>query len=359
MFCNECGKEIDENAKFCSICGARQPEKIITELVAVDNQSEKNKNTDNDVNLQFKIEKSYECAETILSIAISPNGKYIAIGERKKIDGLCIRDIITLKEVNRYLPNRVVSISYGPDFNNLVISNILGEKDMWPCYVFVYSFQGDGITSKDIVQLKKGSDMDLCESLSFSPDGKRIIGTVGGSPRLWDAIDGEQLMKYPKDAEKIIYHPNESKLISFNKEGIFIWDEDSAEEVAQISVESNISDTIRLKTLLCSVDGNNVIAGTYCGKILIWNLKTLECIKRLQIADNDEIINSISYHQGYNNIFSISTCKGIIIWDIKNEKEIKKLNLENAFWSSFTPDGQSLLAASDKKIIKWSVTREK
>jgi len=28
MFCKECGKEIDENAKFCSICGAKQPEKL-------------------------------------------------------------------------------------------------------------------------------------------------------------------------------------------------------------------------------------------------------------------------------------------------------------------------------------------
>jgi len=40
MFCKECGKEIDENSKFCSICGAKLPEKAKTKRVVTEQPKE-------------------------------------------------------------------------------------------------------------------------------------------------------------------------------------------------------------------------------------------------------------------------------------------------------------------------------
>jgi RNA polymerase subunit RPABC4/transcription elongation factor Spt4 len=43
MFCKECGENLEENAKFCSNCGTRQPEKELLELVVDEKLQEKSK----------------------------------------------------------------------------------------------------------------------------------------------------------------------------------------------------------------------------------------------------------------------------------------------------------------------------
>jgi len=371
MFCRECGKELSESENFCNKCGARRPEKLIPDPI-VEEQPKKegfsklfklfkvrheSENENAIISLQFKLEKTCECAESIRTIAMSPNGKYFVTGHSKD-GGLTIWDASTFKEVKDLCSDRIISVAFSPDSNYIVASDSFIEKKLFSetrsYYINVYAIKsGEGIIGLDC-----GSHNGFCDSLSFSPNGKRIVGIRGGTPRLWNAKDGQQLLEFPKEAEKIIFHPKENKLISFYNDVISIWDEDSAEEIEKIVSKGDSTSTANFKSIVFSANGQYLAAGTNCGKIFIWNFKNLECIKGLQVADGNEELYSISFNPRLNNVVAFSTNESIKIWDMKGEKEIKKLSLENSFWVSFTPDGKSLLAESGKKVIEWSVTKE-
>jgi WD40 repeat protein len=227
MFCIECGENLEETAKFCSKCGVKQSVKETPEPVVTEQPKE------GKFSLQFKFEKNCECAISNKTIAMSPDGKYLATTEcivnntsifsiflnmqSVKVN-INILDISTLKKIKQLSitsnSDRKMSIAFSPDSKYIVVSKKLHEtkydknnQSTNIYYIPVYKIESGNIIRK----LNYGSNTGIYDSFSFSPDGKRIIGTYESRPQLWEADDGQQLLQFKKKSRKDYFSSNRKK----------------------------------------------------------------------------------------------------------------------------------------------------
>ena len=210
-----------------------------------------------------------EHSNSVISVAASPDGKYLASGSWDHTviiwdaeSGACM----LILEGHSYT---VESVSWSPDGKYLASGSIDETLIIW-----------DAESGQKLKTLE--GHFGSVESVSWSPDGKYLAsGSMDSTLIIWDAKSGESLktLKGHFDGvESVCWSPDGKYLASGSwDETVIIWDAKSGENLKTLYGHSG-----RVSSVSWSPDGKYLASGSYDETIIIWDAKSGECIKTLQ-----------------------------------------------------------------------------
>ncbi len=198
---------------------------------------------------------------------------------------------------------------------------------------------------------------DYVRSLTFSPDGNRIVSTSDdGSAIMWN-LDGEKLHEYRGYHNGYVrcatISPDGQKLITGGDDGkVVLWDING--------------DTIRIydghidwvQDVDWSPDGESFLSASDDGRVIHWNLQG-DTIRTF--TGHDDYVYCAKFAPDGQSIAAGSTNGTTILWNLKGEKlnEIRPgLDYAPPVNSlAFLPGGDQILTASGDGIVRmWDIS---
>ena len=252
-------------------------------------------------------------SNNVLSVAASPDGKYLASGSTKIIKG-------------KYFWND---------------DTYCGELFIW-----------DANSGQRLKTLEGHSSS--VESVCWSPDGKYLAsGSEDKTVIIWDAKSGESL-KTLKGHSRVVFSvcwsPDGKYLASGSEDNtIIIWDAKSGEIIKTLKGHSSI-----VYSVCWSPDGKYLASGPRGNIVIILDVNSGQKLKTLK--GHSDIVNSVCWSPDGKYLASGSMDDTVIIWDANSGQRIKtleghSLSVESVSWS---PDGKYLVSGSyDYTVIIW------
>jgi len=127
------------------------------------------------------------------------------------------------------------------------------------------------VESRETLTLKGHSD-DVY-SVSFSPDGKRIVsGSSDATLKVWDAQTGQEtltLKGHSKAVHSVSFSPDGKQLVSgsFDKT-VKIWDAQNGQETLTLGGHSDV-----VRSVCFSPDGKQIVSGSDDKTIKVWTFR--------------------------------------------------------------------------------------
>ncbi len=295
----------------------------------------------------------------VLSVAFSPNGRFLAIGDTN--DQIFIWEVTENRPVLRQIllsnSHWVRAITFSPDSKMIAIGGEDGK-------VYLREIE----TAKQIAVFE--GHIDRVRSLTFSHDGKFIASSSDDrTVRIWD-LNRRQLInvsiQHQDKVRIVVFHPDGKTLISASQDNyIQIWkiNSESAQFVRSLTLpipflprpKKNTANLLR--AIVINPDGKIIATGNDDGIVRFWNLETGEFIQDLRGHTN--WIRSLAWSPDGKFIASASEDETIQIWDPSNGQCLQILRGHTGrVWSvAFHPSRPWLVSGDDGMKIKfWHVT---
>jgi serine/threonine protein kinase len=162
-------------------------------------------------------------ANTVRSVAFSPNGKRLATGSGDRTvklwDATTGQELATLKGHGDW----VNSVAFSPDSKRLATGSEDQTVRLW-----------DAVTGQELTTLKGHGD--AVSSVAFSPDGKRLAtGSADRTIKLWDTATGQELTALKGHAgpvSSVTFSPDGKRLATGSGDHtVMLWDAAAEKEV--------------------------------------------------------------------------------------------------------------------------------
>jgi WD40 repeat protein/predicted Ser/Thr protein kinase len=265
----------------------------------------------------------------------SPDGKYIVTGGKD----IGIWDTATGNDVMK-IDEAAGSVSFSPD-GNRIISARGNDINIW-----------DASNGKKLKTLS-GHD-DTIWSMSYSPDGKKIAsGGKDKTVRIWDANTGAELMTlrghgdWPEEpnfspVSSVAFSPDGTQLISGSYDyTVKIWNAGTGAEVMTMREHSYLVNDVAF-----GPDGKRFASASSDGTIRVCDLATGSGLQILRGHEGEVL--SVAFSPDGKRIISGSKDETVRIWDAATGLEITILRIGGKVWSlSFSPDGKTIATASE------------
>jgi WD40 repeat protein len=329
----------------------------------------------------------------IVSVAFSPNGKYLASGNPDEpiilwdakthavvrrfehregglklrfsadstklasacADGtVCLWDVETglaLPELAGYLGS-VNCLAFTPDGNNLALAGADSQ------IIHVWEVR----TGKP-VEAAPGHSGKI-QALAYSPDGK-LLASAGGGWRaddraiaLWETATGKLVRKFVGHVDKIYglqFSPDGKRLISAGeKDDTFrIWDVATGKELPHWRRKSvkgqgreENSEEIRVTAVAWSRDGKWVASAHDNGQVVLWD--ATKGVQLLVYKGHEAAVHSLAFSPDSKWLLSGGVDRAVHLWNCASGKLIR--NFEDAGDTikcvAFSPDGRVVAASA-------------
>ena len=159
-------------------------------------------------------------------------------------------------------------------------------------------------------------------SVSFSPDGKRIVSGSGDETiRIWDATTGkvlDTLEGHTDDVTSASFSPDGKRIVSGSSSldnTIRIWDATTGKELETLEGHTN-----GVTSVSFSPDGKRIVSGSRDKTIRIWDATTGKELDTLK--GHTSVVASVSFSPDGKRIVSGSWDKTIRIWDFPPLQEL-------------------------------------
>ncbi|MBD2496359.1 serine/threonine-protein kinase [Nostoc sp. FACHB-280] len=241
-------------------------------------------------------------AKSVVSVAISPDGKTIASsGEGERIINMW--NIATGKEIltlNGH-SQKVNAVAISPNGKTLVSGSDDKTIKVW------------NLTTGKIVYTLEGHT-DSIQALAISPNGKTLVsGSDDNTLKIWNLGTG--------------------KLIRTLK-GHKFW----------------------VRSVAISPDGRNLASGSFDKTIKLWHLYQDDPARTL--TGNTNTITSVAFSPDSTTLASTSRDRTIKIWDVASGEVLRSFtgHANTVTCVAFSPDGMTLASASRDRTIKlWNL----
>ncbi|MDR1257222.1 MAG: WD40 repeat domain-containing protein [Spirochaetaceae bacterium] len=179
-------------------------------------------------------------------------------------------------------------------------------------------------------------------SAVFSPDGRTIAVAQGGVILFYDAANGREIRRLPKqngeDINDLVYSPDGRRLAASAGGSIKIWNTENGEAIRTITLPVRL-----ILCLACSPDGSRIAAGIPGGDITLLNAATGAEIQRL--SGHTGNTSSVVYSPDGRQLLSASSDSSIKIWDAGTGRVVRTINGTARFLNAaYRPDGRRIAA---------------
>lgn len=277
----------------------------------------------------------------ILSIAYSPNGRYIITGSKDKTakvwDSLSHQCTLTLQ--GHFGP--VFTANFSPDSNYIVTGSNDHSIKLW-----------DFKTGKCIFTVR--GNWNQVWSASFSPNGKYIIASLGDhTVKIWD-IQTEQLFMtlegHSHSVRSAEYSSDGGKIVTCSGDNqIKLWDSKTGKCLRTLKGHSNLVTSVAV-----SPDGRYIASGSWDHTIKLWDLNSGQCQLTMKGHSNDVLC--VGFSPDGKKIASSSGDNTIKIWDTHSGQCLNTLNGHLNWVNSiaYNPNGKNIVSGShDFKVKIW------
>lgn len=289
----------------------------------------------------FKVDE-----EQVNSVDFSPDGQMIATGG---YDGTVRLFTLSGQEITQWqaYPQWVERLEFSPDGRFILTGNNDNNRNEYNLWEL--SGESTAIQSKQIAEWKNEALYDINLDFSFSSDGKKIAGILGGSVRLWD-FSGKQITQIKPDPTV---------------------------EDRQIVWGSLLDNQWHSKGANCldfSPDGKQLVIGSALGDVQIYDLSEYQKIK--QFKAYGKAVEAISFSPNGQYILTrgIDQTKQVPrrqeayntqftrLWDLSG-KIIAELDFGGQSLSlneSFSPDGKQIITVGQDGMVQlWNLSGNK
>jgi WD40 repeat protein len=263
-------------------------------------------------------------------------------------EGSLFRALIEANRVRKFVPSAetLVSLAVSPD------GSIIASGD----------FHG-GIVLRGAKTLEARATMQhgegVVESISFSPDGGTLASAGSGRIVLWDALSGRErgaLEGGHEYVRRVVWHPDGSTLFSAsrNEPDIFVWDVATGSRRTSIPGDPLIG-------LAISPDGGTIAsAADWEREVRLWDVANHQ--ERMVLRGHQGAVRAVAFSRDGTLLASASEDSRIIIWDVASGTPRMKLEGQAGRIDcvAFSPDGKRLASGSDNRtIMLWDLASGK
>lgn len=295
-----------------------------------------------DVNFQNTNLSKSVFAETfggIISVALSPDGKLLAMGDangeiilRQVVDG---KQLISFKAHN----NWVTSLAFSPDGTSLASASCDSMVKLWDV--------NTGLCFRTL----KGHENEVW-SVAFSPDGKILAsGSDDHTMRLWSTHTGECKQVFQSFSGYVLsvtFSPNGQMLASAGADNIIsLWDVNTDQCFKTFQGHSS-----PIRSITFSPDGQKLASGSEDSTTKLWNISSGECIKTLQGHSNG--IWSVTFSPQSDMLATGSQDNTVKLWSVSTGQCLKTLQGHSSWVFSvvFSPQSNILVSGSRDQTLK-------
>ena len=277
---------------------------------------------------------------SILALAFSPDGKYLATGDGS--GDVCLWDVKTGQKHFRGLghTNWITCVTFTPDGKNLLSSSEDHTLRLW------------SMQTGQCLKTYQGHD-NWVLTLSLSPDGKTVAsGSSDHSIKLWDIETGQcfkSLKGHDHWVSSVKFTKNGQCLLSASYDNsIKLWNLETGECVKTFTGHND-----HVLSLSLSPSGENFASSSDDRTIKVWNIEQEQAVNTFYEAHTDGI-GAVSYSPDENNLASSAADGDIKIWEIKTGKCLHILSGHTNWLKSvsFSPDSQTLASGSGSQGIR-------
>jgi RNA polymerase sigma factor (sigma-70 family) len=275
------------------------------------------------------------------SLCFSPDGKTLLAGEgdpqRREGNALSFWDVQTGQLQRRVegVVGHLWVIRFAPDGKTIAGGTSEGVIHIW-----------DAATVKPLHKIK--AHADNVQALGFSADGGVLAS--GGSERgvrLWDTKSGKQvntLVGHQERVNAVAVAPGGKMIATAGWDhSIHLWDADTGQELRRLVWTPKENLPLRTsQALIFSLDGKWLVAAGYEDKVWLWDLakgepaRTFPGLRAALSPDGKHLATA-----GWGSVAHL--------YEVATGKEVRQFkgHLSGIIWLHFTPDGETLVTASD------------
>jgi WD40 repeat protein len=299
-----------------------------------------------DVNFQNANLAKSVFAETfggIISVAFSPNGKLLAMGDtngeislRQVADG---KKLLTCKEHI----NWVTSLAFSPDGSTLVSSSCDYVVKLW------------NVNTGQCLQSLQGHENEVW-SVAFSPDGSKVVSASDDyTMKLWCTSTGECLRTFQGHSHYVLsvtFSSDGQTLASGSADNtISLWDINTGHCFKTFQGHCNAVRSIKF-----SPDGQTLASGSEDHTLKLWDVSTGECLKTFQ--GHSSGVWSVTFSPQGDILVSGSHDETVKLWSVNTGQCLKTFQGHSSwvFSVAFSPQGDIFASGSRDQTTKlWSV----
>ena len=275
------------------------------------------------------------------TLAISPDGRYLATASRKNTAR--IWETTDWQETQRLRhEGKVRAVAFSPDGQTLATGSEDGTARFWTVASGKERFQKE--------------NTKVVWDLAFSPDGARLAtATADGYARIWSVADGRQLqrMKHPVSrVERVVFSPSGRQLATLDGKDIArLWDSESAEEFATI-------DQDKVADIAFSPDGRYLATASDSfgdSSARLWDAATLKMIARLE--HDRGALESVAFSPDGQYLASTGSDNTARLWTLPGGDEVFRVRHQmRVITADFSADGAYLVTGSQDGTARvWTV----
>ena len=282
----------------------------------------------------------------IWSVAFSPDGQYLAVGDTK--GNILLRRVKDDRLIRSFPAHNawVVALAFSPDGSTLVSGSCDCTAKLW------------NVDTALCLHSLAEHEHEVW-SVAFSPDGKTVAtGCDDTKARLWDVATGQCLSVFSDHdnlVTSVIFDRQGNKLFSGSHDNtIRLWNlkTGKCEQIFQGHEDG-------IRSLALSPDGNILASGSNDRTIRLWDLKTGKCQQILR--GHDQGIWSVAFSPLGNLLASSSVDRTVRLWDIDTGECSKVFlghsNIVNSV--AFSPRNLLASGSHDQTIKLWDIGRER
>ena len=310
--------------------------------------------------------QTFKRAAKVSSVAFSPDGKVLASGS---VVGIKLWNLETGEDIGMFkqsaTTNSVRSVAFSPDGKTLASAPVnrfggtSGAVRLW-----------DVETRKNRTTLPGHTEGIF--SVSFSLDGKTLVGVSNSSVKLWDIKTGKNIHTYRGGGPVMMLSPDGETLASRGPRNIKLWEVDTHKNIATFAMHGD--DRRAWGMQLWGIRWEDIYSWAFSPDSQIFAWGTGNQVRLWKHASESlpsfmgrnltvlkghtgENIHSLAFSPDGKTLASGTEYREIKLWDIETGENIATLETEAAVSSmTFSPDGKTLVVGgSDGKIELWNV----
>jgi WD40 repeat protein/serine/threonine protein kinase len=237
--------------------------------------------------------------------------------------------------------NYVTSVSFSPDGRRIVSGSGDNTLKVW-----------DAETGQETLTLEGHTDPVM--SVSFSPDGRRIAsGSFDNTLKVWDVETGQEMLTLEGHSGwvwSVAFSPDGRRIVSASSENTLkIWDAETSQELLTLKGHSDYVTSVAF-----SPDGRRIVSGSNDNTLKIWDAKTGQ--EMLTLKGHSKSVYSASFSPDGKRIVSGSEDETLKVWDAETGQEMFTLKRHSGWvcCASFSPDGKRIVSGSeDETLTVW------